>query len=288
MTRSTQEAEEKTMPRFSGRNFLITMMTFFILLAASSIPVSASIGAPVTCPLSTQAVTIDGKWTSTTEWTDAPEIQMPVAMGNGAGYFRVKHDATTLYILGESLVDTAVEYNSTAGVGDSLSVFLDTTYNQGTAPQMDDYRFIAYYVSASDTQIMTRKGDGMQWVTSVPVQGVHAMVGLDSGNSPHMPHPHVSFEMSIPLSLIPPSQFGFFIRLDDSMIWWSNSDQATMMHFYWPGPTQAQQGIDPTSWGTLTISSTPIPEFASSWLIAFVTVFVVAVFARVHRKSKPN
>jgi hypothetical protein len=255
------------------------------LAALTSVPVSASIGAPVTCPLLTQAVTIDGKWTSTTEWTDAPEIQMTVASGNGVGYFRVKHDATNLYVLGESLVDTAVEYNSTAGMGDYMSVFLDTLYNQGTAPQTDDYRFIAYYVSATNTTIMTRKGDGTAWVRVAPVQGVKAMVGLDDGNSPHPPHPHVIFEMSIPLSLILGSTFGFFIRLSDSSVWWSNSNQAYAMHFFWPNGGSAPQGVEPSSWGTITISSTPILEFSSSPL---TTTFAVLVFAGVYTKNRHN
>jgi hypothetical protein len=274
--------------RFSGRSFLLAMAIFFSILTASSVPVSASIGAPVTCPMQTQLATIDGKWTSATEWTDAPEIQMPVAVGNGAGYFRVKHDATALYILGESLVDTAVEYNSTAGMGDFMSVFLDTAYNQGTAPKTDDYRFIAYYVSASNTTVMTGKGDGTKWITTGPVQGVQAMVGLDTGNSPHAPHPHVTFEMSIPLSMISASPFGFFIRLDDSTAWWSDSDATYAMHFFWPNGGTAPQAVDPSAWGTITVSSTPIPEFANSYLIAAVAIFAVAVFSRAHRKGQPD
>lgn len=262
--------------------------TFFVILATSSAPVSASIGAPVKCPMLTETVTIDGKWTTTTEWNDAVEIQMLVAEGNGVGYFRVKHDATSLYILGESLVDTAVEYNSTAGMGDYMSVFLDTLYNQGKAPQTDDYRFTAYYVSASNTAMKTWKGDGTNWITASTVQGMQAMVSLDTGNSPHGPHPHVTFEMNIPLSLIPASPFGFFIRLDDSTIWWSESDAAYAMHFFWPNGGTADQTVDPSSWGAMTISGTPIPEFSSSWLIAVVAVFAVLVFARVYKRDRSD
>jgi hypothetical protein len=262
------------------------MAMFFTILAASSVLVSASIGSPVTCPMLTQPVTIDGKWTSTTEWTDAPEIQMSVAVGNGLGYFRVKHDATTLYILGESLVDTAVEYNSTAGMGDYMSVFLDTLYNQGTAPQTDDYKLIAYYVGAGNTYRMTSKGNGTNWAQANPVQGLQAMIDLDTGNSPHPPHPHVTFEMSIPLNIIPASPFGFFIRLDDSSTWWSESDQAYAMHFFWPNGGTAPQAVDPSAWGTITISGAPIPEFSSSWLIAAVAIFTVAVLAKAHRKAR--
>lgn len=244
----------KTISRISDRKYLIAVATFLAILTASPIPVAASIGAPVNCPTVTQPVTIDGKWTSTTEWMDAPEIQMPVALGKGAGYFRVKHDATTLYILGESLVDVAVEYNSTAGMGDYISVFLDTLYNQGTTPQTDDYQFVAYYVSDSNTSVMTWQGNGTKWITTDPVQGVQATIGLDTGNSPHTPHPHVTFEMSIPLSIIPVLRFGIFIRLDDSTIWWSDTDLAYSMHFFWPDGGKLPQRKNPSAWGIVTIS----------------------------------
>jgi hypothetical protein len=112
------------------------------------------------------------------------------------------------------------------------------------------------------------------------------MLGLDSGNSPHGPHPHVTFEMSIPLSLIPASQFGFFMRLDDSTASWSDSDATYAMRFYWPYMSgTSNQGIDPSTWGTVTISGTPIPEFSSPWMIVIVAVLAVVVLARAHRKS---
>jgi hypothetical protein len=268
-----------------GTNVLV-VATFFAMLAVSSVPVSASIGAPITCPLSTQPVTIDGKWTSPTEWTDAPEIQMLVGAGNGIGYFRMKHDATNLYILGESLVDTAVEYNSTAGGGDFMSVFLDTLYNQGSAPQTGDYKLLAEYMGAGNTTIRAWEGNGTGWVKVSSIQGVQGAVGLDTGNSPHPPHPHAVFEMSIPLSLIPASTFGFFIRLDESNYWWASDQAILLTHFYWPGPTPANQGFDPSSWGTVTISNTPIQESSSSPLSVTLAIFSVVVFARVQGKNR--
>lgn len=282
--------------RIARRSFLAAAAIMFSILGLLSVEVSASLGTPVTCYLLTQSVTIDGKWSSATEWNDAPEIQMLLVPeqpyegttidANALGYFRVKHDATTLYILGESLVHTDVEYTSTlvtrTAMGDYVMLFLDPLYNQGKTPQTDDYTFIASYVSPSYTTIMTWKGDGAKWTTTGPVQGVQVMVGLDTGNSPHGLHPHATFEMSIPLSLIPASQSGFFIRFSDvdegEMVWYT---------YYWPGPTQAQQALDPSSWGTLTISSTPIPEFPS-WFIAVVAAFAVLISARVYKRDRPE
>jgi hypothetical protein len=238
--------------------------------------------------MSTQPVTIDGKWTSPTEWTDAVEIQMPVGstMANGAGYFRIKHDATNLYVLGESLVDTAVEYNAAAGGGDFMSVYLDPLYTQGTAPQTDDYRFTAMYLGPGNTTIMTLKGNGTAWQGIPPTQGVQGMVGLDTGNSPHAPYPHVVVEMSIPMSLLPASPFGLFIRLADSSIFVSESAQALAMLFYWPNGGAADQSVNPSTWGTVVVSSAPIPEFSSSPLIVTLAIFIVIVFARADRKNR--
>jgi hypothetical protein len=46
---------------------------------------------------------------------------------------------------------TALEYNSTAGMGDWMAVFLDTLYNDGKTPHTDDYLLRAYYVTPTNT-----------------------------------------------------------------------------------------------------------------------------------------
>jgi hypothetical protein len=94
------------------------------------------------------------------------------------------------------------------------------------------------------------------WNLSNPLlAGVQAKIGLDAGNSPHVPHPHVVGEFKIPLSVGVSlgSEFGLFIRLSDSTNAGSGPYDLTK-HFYWPGPTFAPQAFDPGSWGDIVLS----------------------------------
>jgi hypothetical protein len=81
--------------------------------------------------------------------------------------------------------------------------------------------------------------------------------------------------MSIPLSLIPGSTFGFFIQLDDSLIFVSESAQALAMHFFWPNGGAVSQQANPSTWGTINISTSPVQ----------VVIFTALAFARVHRRG---
>jgi len=204
---------------------------------------------PVTCYSILQPVTVDGKWTSVTEWVDAAEVPMYVGAGNAVGYFRVKHDASYLYVLAESGSDTAVEQY------DWMEVFLDTLHNHGL-PSTDDYRFRAVWMTATSVNVLNWKGNGTDWSPPNPLlAGVQAKIGLDAGSSPHVPHPHVVGEFKIPLSVGVSlgSEFGLFIRLSDSTVYLSGTYDLTK-HFYWPGPSLAPQAVDPGSWGDIVLS----------------------------------
>lgn len=237
------------------RRTLLTVMAILIMLTCLPVGVTGHIGSPVTVPLLKQPVTVDGKWTSTIEWTDAQEIQMSVAQGDGVGYFRIKHDATYLYILAESLTDVALEFNHATNInhGDLFQVWLDTSHNEGTSPQKDDYKLTANWVNETYTELWWKQGDGNAWAQHPLsfISETSAMISLDNGNSPHAPHPHVIGEFKIPLHIIPGSTFGFFIRLTDSQ---EDTGNGLTMWFYWPGPSEADQNVDPSSWGVMSIS----------------------------------
>lgn len=250
------------------------------LLVISPVFVDASLGKPLTCPLSTQAVVIDGKWTSKSEWNDTAETKLLVGAGSAEGFFRIKHDATWLYVLSESLVDKALEYDTTTGHGDWMQIYLDTLHDEGKSPKTDDYKMWAAWTNPSYMDILARKGTGTGWGDVFQLDGLQVKIGLDSGNSPHSPTPHVVAEWKIPLSIIGKTEFGLFVRGV------SDSSEVETMHLYWPGPTQADQGVDPSSWGTVTLSSVPIPEFTSAWLIVVASVLAVMVISRKATRSQ--
>jgi len=269
---------------FSKKIFLFALAAFFTTLAVSSTMVAGHLGSTVTCYSLTQPVTVDGKWTTKSEWNDTAETQLLVADGTAVGYFRVKHDATWLYILAESLIDTSLDYDSANDASDYMGVFLDTVHNDGKSPASDDYRFVASWINASYTRVTTRKGDGAGWSETSPVEGVQAKIALDTDNSPHPPYPHVAGEFKIPLSIIAIGTFGFFIRFGDYSVILGTPGSLTKA-FYWPGPSLADQSIDPSAWGNVSYSREPIPEFSSTWLIIATSVLAVIVIFRLSKKT---
>jgi len=243
--------------------------------------VSGHLGPTITCYLLTEPVTIDGKWTSRTEWNDTAETPLLVADGTAVGYFRVKHDLTWLYVLAESLIDQAVGYNSTTDNGDWMQIFLDTLHDDGKSPRgNDDYLFGALWVNASYTEVTTKKYY-TDWTRVSSVEGVEAKIGVDTGNSPHPPHPHVVGEMRIPLSIVGTATFGFFMRFVDA-------SEALTKWFYWPGPTLADQGTDPSSWGNVSYSTQPIPEFPGTWIVMTASVLGIALIFRLNKKRSSD
>jgi hypothetical protein len=87
------------------RIFLVALASVLLLLVVSPAIANAFLGTPVTCYLATQPVTIDGKWTTKSEWNDTAETKLLVE-GTLEGYFRIKHDSSWLYVLADLPGDT--------------------------------------------------------------------------------------------------------------------------------------------------------------------------------------
>lgn len=73
--------------------------------------------------------TVDGV-ISPKEWDDADKIEFPTDGGNCTVYF--KHNGSVLYV-----AFNVPNKDSDSGV----QIFVDTNYDQASAPQTDDYRF---------------------------------------------------------------------------------------------------------------------------------------------------
>jgi hypothetical protein len=145
--------------------------------------------------------------------------------------------------------------------------------DDGKSPKGDDdYLFGSIWVNASYTEVTTKKYY-TDWTRVSPVEGVEAKIGVDTGSSPHPPHPHVVGEMRIPLSIVGTATFGFFMRFVDA-------SEALTRWFYWPGPTLADQGTDPSSWGNVSISLDTIPEFSNTLLVVALAVLSALAVSR--------
>ena len=263
------------------RIFLVALASVLLLLVVSPAIANAFLGTPVTCYLATQPVTIDGKWTTKSEWNDTAETKLLVE-GTLEGYFRIKHDSSWLYVLADLPGDTQLSYSAAKKHGDYAQVFFDPLYNDGSKPRTDDYKYAAWY-NKTGTELVAREWAGTDWSDNwwSSTADLDAKIGMDTGNSPHSPPAHVVVEFRVPLGIIKGTTFGFFIRAVDS-------SEADTMHWYWPGPVTGDQEYAPNTWRTVNLSSIAIPEFSSSWLIAAVTVLMVVAFTRAHRKRRPD
>lgn len=265
------------------RNLFFVASASVLLLALSPAIANAFLGTPVTCYLATQPVTIDGKWTSTSEWNDTAETKLLVSPGTLEAYFRIKHDSSWLYVLVDVPGDTQVEFSVVKDHGDYSQIFFDPLYNDGSKPRTDDYKYAAWYNKTGGTDLVAREWAGTDWGDNwwSSTADLDAKIGMDTGNSPHSPSGHVVVEFRVPLSIIKGTTFGFFIRYVDST-------EADALHWYWPGPTTVDQEYAPNTWGTVNLSTVAVPEFPSSWLIVAVAVLLVMAFTRADRKRIPD
>jgi len=133
--------------------------------------------------------TVDGKWTTSTEWDDAA-IATPHA---DDFYFSIKYtfvmqDST--FLVYDCYI---VEFfsDNTNNAGDYVSVCYDCAANGGTAPQTDDLR--VDYVGHNGT-VITYKGNGAAWV---PASLIDVTVSQSLDVSKYWSSPHWITEFRI-------------------------------------------------------------------------------------------
>jgi len=213
---------------------LVVAVLFLPMLVRPALAQSAQ----VTIPVLTKPLTLDGKWTSSDEWSDAVEITTP------GGFFRLKQNQTYLYVLFDYVnCKTLVNY-------DVAWVYVDTRLNGGASPQPDDYAFSFQWSSPTQSTLVTQAGTGSGWA-SASVPKFAAASSTDSTNDPYSSSPHVIYEFQIPLSIIPQGRTYVAIRLA-----MQDGSRGTWMVY----PKNSFRS-SPSQWGTMQLGSLPIPEF---------------------------
>ena len=218
--------------------------------------------------------TIDGTWTSPSEWADAEERPLD---GELDATFRLKYlsqpqgnEIVYHYFLIEFFDD------STNDAEDYLQICLaaadqpDGVPTGGTTPQTDSTRFD--YVGHDDAGFTFYRGDGSAWVeTSGYKWGIDVQIADSFGPSPLSSTPHLIVEVKIS-----PEEFDinpeFWVRVaayDES-----NAGAGVQA---WPAGS-----VDvPDDWGLVDLLDETIPEFAS-WIILplFVTATLAIIIGR--------
>jgi hypothetical protein len=236
-------------------------------------------GRQIVIPLLTKPITIYGQW-SADEWSDAlmtPLINSARSNVTASGYFYAKHDSSNFYFLIDFTSATMLDANN-----DGMSIMVDPLHNDGreTPPQSDDREFIAFPIPPGSAMRVGTGVPGNGWSLSPLPQGVKMAYFMTS--SSNQAHPHEIAQFLLPFSIFPGMQntIGFTVTANHGAMPSSQFSLAT-----WPA-NFARQNVG--TWGELIISPTPIPEFLHVWLIAAFAMFAVMIFARAHRKGRPD
>jgi len=213
--------------------------------------------------------TFDGKWTSPTEWTDAPHTFMT---GNATGKFGYKIDFSTygLIWIVEILTD------NTNNTGDYWQICLDDSNTGGAAPQPGDYKIEI----TGHTTLKAYQGTGTGWAQVTPAAGEITWANT-IGTSMWSSTPHWILEISdsdktggtIQVPNAPPTgmRVAAFDAATNTLAAWAPGDYANV----------------PDQWGLVSgYSMDPIPEGFS--LGAILIVASVAVLVGFYYLRKPK
>jgi len=185
----------------------IVSLTLLSVIICSAILPQASARLTVVCPKLERDVTVDGKWTSPEEWTDASESSLTFMQGTGEAYFSMKYDSNSFYVL----VDFVSRVKTV--VGDGALVGLDTQNDGGKEIKDDDLSLLIRWntetVSMGAMQWHGWMGQNWQALPS----GFEAKSSTDAQNDPHSTASHEIYEFRIPNTTFKASASGFWVGI---------------------------------------------------------------------------
>jgi hypothetical protein len=230
-------------------------------------------------------VTIDGKWTSPEEWSDALETPLYKSFDsklNGTAYFYTKHDGDYIYALIDFISDTSKDANDGAGI------CFDTNHDGGSLANPDDYAFWFYWTTETASKFFMWKGTGSGWQKTdariaelVPVPGSQAASSLDA--SPRSSSPHMIYEFRVPKAIFAggSSVVGFAVSA------WHNPYGTRPIEVLLVWPKDTWRDI-PAMWGELAFSAVPIPELPAPGLGAVSMIALAASLLASRRLWRPR
>ena len=173
---------------------LVSVLSLALLFVLISSAILLQVGSrqTVTCPKLVRDVTIDGKWTSPQEWTDASEFPLTFAQGTGQAYFSMKHDSNNFYVL----VDFVSRTNTV--VGDTALVVVDTLNDGGKEIKDDD---LAILIRWNTPTVSMGAMQWHGWMTQnwqLLPSGYEAISSTEAQNDPHSTASHQIYEFKIP------------------------------------------------------------------------------------------
>jgi len=222
--------------------------------------------------------TEDGKWTTTTEWTDAATPPNLVTGLLWRGTWTWPSDILQHFIV-------EVFTDNTNDTGDIVRVCYDCAANGGTAPQTDDTMIELVGNRISGLSLYHGNGTGWAKYTGWTL-GTDAAAGASISSSPLNSNPHLIVELMVDKNTqADVSQGGYTPGLYVSAYDASNAGAGVKS---WP-PAPASSANVPNSWGTEAGTTENIPEgFAVGTIVVMSSIAVVVGFLLRKRQKTEN
>jgi hypothetical protein len=235
-----------------------TILFAGLLFLISFDPIAFSQKSLITCPRLINPIILDGKITTSEEWKDALEIDLPQFildqqgkthfLGNSTIYGRLKHDETHIYVLVDALGYVQAKNQ---GSWDWHGIAVDYDHDQSNGPNTDD---ILYIVNWDEPHPRSWKYISLgpeagweKWSSRASPQPYPDVAwSTEAINDPYSSSPHLTMEFKIPADVT--KQIGFQITTTDFRRRIDNS---------WPAFSNVN---NPATWGTLEFSNKTILE----------------------------
>jgi len=169
-----------------------------LALISSCVLMSVSVARDsLTVPRRVNPVTIDGKWTTSDEWSDTQRVSMYVAEGpESTGYLRIKNDDRYLYLLVDFVSDTTPAIRQTRGEPahwsyDGVSIAIDEHANEQEPTEEADLVIELLWWSGYDAPEPVIPPDA--WIEGV--------MSYDATNDPDSQTSHAIYELAMPMQI---------------------------------------------------------------------------------------
>jgi hypothetical protein len=239
---------------------IVAVAVLTVVLALSSAQNAYAARESVQVTKLANPVTIDGKWTTPSEWSDTNRVSMYLLQGpQSTAYVRLKHDADYLYILADFISDTTQAIGQTKGdpPEDGLNMGIDKDVNDTNVKCCDLYVHLYW----------TNGKSAPEPIDPAWLQGT---ISYDARNDPDSKSSHAIYELAIPMGTFEKNS-AFRIS-----VW----DAAMGVNMQWP---QYKGSWSMEYFGDLMFSDVVVPELPSPAL--FLLLSLVVTYAIVRRRK---
>jgi hypothetical protein len=243
----------------SGPGILLLLALAYIMIASTP-----AYGARESLQVTKLAnpVTLDGKWTNASEWSDTNRVSMYIVQGpDSTGYLRVKHDADMLYLMVDFISDVTPANAQTSSSGsayDSTNFGIDQNVNDTNTTQ--------------DVTVLLRWENGKSAPNPVSPPWAFGAMSYDGTKDPDSQTSHAIYEFAVPMGTFEkPSA----IRVS---VW----DQSRGVNMHWPS---WQGSWSTTYFGDLVFSEVTVPEFptGTTTILILIALTAITIIVRINR-----